>query len=344
MRALLAVFVAVLAAACIAPRSFAGPKTDIVVLRNGDRITGEVKGLEQGRLKYSTDSVGTIYIEWEDIASLYAPKIFEIETAAGDIYHGSIGPGPDADSFVLTEGEVTRTIPFKDLVRVFPVGQSWSEGIDGSLSLGLSYVASTELGQLNLSGNAIQRLSNKERQISLAATVTREPEQEDSTRYSAGFTQRWLMAHRRYWWVTLGASSNDEIGLRARGLLSGGIGFKFLQSYHSKLMGFAGLAVGREKPTGDEPSQTTYEGVLGGAYSVATYDFPKTKINVALSTYPGISPSGRLRAMLDGSFSRELFRDFTWGITVYDDYDSDPLDVDAKSNDYGVTMTVGWDF
>lgn len=320
------------------------PKTDVVVLRNGDRITGEVKGLEQGRLKYSTDSVGTIYIEWEDIASLYAAKIFEVETVTGDIFHGSIGPGPDADSFLLTKGEENRTIPFKDLVRVFPVGQSWSEGIDGSLNLGLSYVASTELGQLNLSGNAIQHLSNKERQISLAATVTREPEQEDSTRYSAGFTQRWFKAHRRYWWATLGASSNDEIGLRARGLLSGGLGVKFIQSYHSKLMGFAGLAVGREKPTGDEPSQTTYEGVLGGAYSVATYDFPKTKINVALSTYPGISPSGRLRAMLDGSFSRELFKDFTWGLTIYDDYDSDPLDVDAHTNDYGVTMTVGWEF
>ena len=57
-----------------------------------------------------------------------------------------------------------------------------------------------------------------------------------------------------------------------------------------------------------------------------------------------LSPTGRSRATLDGSFSREIFRDFTWGLTVYDDYDSHPRDPDASTNDYGITMTVGWDF
>ncbi len=33
----------------------AAPKTDIVVLMNGDRITGEIKGLEYNQLKVSTD-------------------------------------------------------------------------------------------------------------------------------------------------------------------------------------------------------------------------------------------------------------------------------------------------
>ena len=43
----------------------AAPKTDVVILVNGDRITGEVKALEKGILSYSTDSIGTISIEWE---------------------------------------------------------------------------------------------------------------------------------------------------------------------------------------------------------------------------------------------------------------------------------------
>ena len=43
-------------------QAVAAPKTDVVVLKNGDKITGEVKTLERGRLEFSTDSMGTVYI------------------------------------------------------------------------------------------------------------------------------------------------------------------------------------------------------------------------------------------------------------------------------------------
>ena len=39
-------------------------KTDIVVLANGNIVTGEVKSLEFGTLRYSTDSMGTVKIDW----------------------------------------------------------------------------------------------------------------------------------------------------------------------------------------------------------------------------------------------------------------------------------------
>ena len=35
-------------------------KTDVVVLRNGDRLTGEVQQLERGRLQLKTDDLGTV--------------------------------------------------------------------------------------------------------------------------------------------------------------------------------------------------------------------------------------------------------------------------------------------
>ena len=320
------------------------PKTDVVVLKNGDRITGEVKSLEQGRLKYKTDSIGTIYLEWEDIASLTAARIFEFETIKGDLFHGSIAPGPEPGTFTLVEATESWTLRFEDLVRVVEVSQGWLEGIDGNLSFGVSYVQATELGQLSLNGYAIQRHSSIEKELSLASTLTREPDQEDSLRASAVFTRRKFLAHKKYWWANVGASSNTEIGLDVRGQVGAGMGLSFWQTYASKLLGFAGLAVAQENPTGDDPSHTDLEAVLGFGYRVATYDFPKTKINVGLAVYPGLAPSGRVRGMLDGSLSREIFRDFTLGITVYDDYDSDPRDPEASTNDFGITMTVGWDF
>ena len=69
-------------------------KTDILTLRNGDRITGEIKSLDKGRLEFSTDDIGTIYIEWNKVASLTAPKMFDIELDSGRHLYGSLIPTP----------------------------------------------------------------------------------------------------------------------------------------------------------------------------------------------------------------------------------------------------------
>src|SRR5262245_24022489 len=235
-------------AACAALSSLAAaaPKTDIVVLNNGDHITGEVKSLEQGRLKFSTDNIGTIYIEWEDIASLSAVRIFEVQTTDGSLYHGSLEIGPEAGTFILNDGVQPRTMRFEELIRIVPVSQGRLEGIDGSVNLGMSYVRATELGQLSLSGNAVQRHSEIEKELNLALTLTREPDQQDTSRYSAVITRRSFMAHRKYWWVNGGVFSNSEIGVDLRALVGIGLGMSFVQTYHSQFMGFAGLAVGRE--------------------------------------------------------------------------------------------------
>ena len=54
-----------------------------MVLLNGDRITGEVKELAYGQLKFSTDDMGTLYIEWSKIASLTTAQQLQVELADG---------------------------------------------------------------------------------------------------------------------------------------------------------------------------------------------------------------------------------------------------------------------
>jgi hypothetical protein len=42
----------------------ASEKTGTLVLHNGNEITGEVKGLDQGQLTYSTDDLGILSVAW----------------------------------------------------------------------------------------------------------------------------------------------------------------------------------------------------------------------------------------------------------------------------------------
>ena len=96
----------------------AAEKTDVVVLINGNSVTGEVKSLEFGSLKYKTDSMGTVEIDWEDILSLTSNQSLQIEISNGTRYFGSLGPasqiynlavGSEAHAQELSMSNVIRT-------------------------------------------------------------------------------------------------------------------------------------------------------------------------------------------------------------------------------------------
>src|SRR5258707_30607 len=70
-------------------------KTDIVLLRNGDRLTCEVQALAPGLRRGTTDNLGTINIEGEKVASVQTTRVFEAETGGGARYYGALAPaGP----------------------------------------------------------------------------------------------------------------------------------------------------------------------------------------------------------------------------------------------------------
>ena len=58
-------------------------KTDVVTLKNGDRFTGEIKGVAREALEFDTEAVGTINIEWPHIASITSTFDYEVEVTEG---------------------------------------------------------------------------------------------------------------------------------------------------------------------------------------------------------------------------------------------------------------------
>ena len=65
-------------------------KTDIVSLKNGDRVTGEIKELQRGKLTVKTNSMGTVSIEWKDVIDVESPYEFSVELEDGALYFGPI--------------------------------------------------------------------------------------------------------------------------------------------------------------------------------------------------------------------------------------------------------------
>src|SRR5688572_4422372 len=127
-------------------------KTDIVILINGDRITGEVKGLERGVLRYSTDFMGALNIEWDKIAQLRSNQLMEVETLDSKRYLGRPSRFDESGGLRL-EGDQGKPIhvPLNNVARIFALDAGkLRDRLDGYVNVGWSAAAANNLSQLSV--------------------------------------------------------------------------------------------------------------------------------------------------------------------------------------------------
>src|SRR5580698_8909548 len=66
-------------------------KTDVIVMRNGDRLTCEIKSLSADTLYISLDyALGTVSIDWFKVDHLESTQLFVVKTQNGETYSGTL--------------------------------------------------------------------------------------------------------------------------------------------------------------------------------------------------------------------------------------------------------------
>ena len=70
----------------------AAQRTDVLILKNGDHITGEIKKLQRGLLEFKTDHLGTLEVEWPAVARLTSGTDFEVRLDDGRRFYGTLAP------------------------------------------------------------------------------------------------------------------------------------------------------------------------------------------------------------------------------------------------------------
>ena len=68
---------------------FARENTDVIVMKNNDHLTGQIKGLDGGVLYLSLPYViQTISVDWSQVARLESKQLFLVKTADGSVLPG----------------------------------------------------------------------------------------------------------------------------------------------------------------------------------------------------------------------------------------------------------------
>jgi hypothetical protein len=327
---------------CAAPA--AAQKTDVVVLVNGDRFTGEIKVMNRGRLSLITDDAGTISIEWNKVSTVTSKYQFEVATDAGLRYIGTLGQAPDGKVAVLgANGTAVAALSIFEIVTITQLRASFWQKLDGSVALGASYTQASGVGQVSFDSKVTYRRPSFTAYTLFSAGLTQKEDEPDTQRYS------WQFGYTRFYKNQLVLNplglieSNPDLGfnLRSSGAIT--IGRYLTQTNSGWILVGAGGSVGREQPVEGE-TLTNVDALVVLNASKFNYDFPKTSLDLTVMLFPSLNDWGRVRLNANLAYSREIVRDFNITFSAYNSYDSRPPTAGANKNDVGFSLSLGWTF
>lgn len=324
--------------------SYAGEKTDIVVLKNGDRITGEVKNLEAGLLEFKTDFMGTVHIEWRFISELISDKNLAVESTDGTRWLGRLQKPEVGEQIVVNTDQGPVDLLPGDIVAVWPVAATFLDKINLSTSLGFDYSKATDITNFNLSIDFEHRNEQRLTEASMRSNITRQREGNDQNRQDIRFSQNYLRPEQRFRTWSLGLESNDALGVDLRLYGGGALGKYFVHTNNKVFYISGGLLATQENAQGGI-SETHLEAQGNIRYQFFRYASPERSWDTTFSIYPSITDFGRVRTNLRSTFKLEFFNDLFWSMEFYATSDNKPLNGNEAENlDYGIVTALGWSY
>ena len=317
-------------------------KTDVVILRNGDHITGEVKGMARGKLDFSTNDVGRISIEWDKVVRLTSRHQFEVELGTGERLFGPIETPADGE-LAVGEPPMPDVVAMSSVVEVVPMDDAFANRLRAILDLGFTFAKANLATTLSTSGEFSYRAEDLGAKLTFDGYFQDDDTKVAVSRYSAGLQGDWFFRDR--WRAILAGSvdHNDEMQLTLRVSLAPAVSWAAVRNGWTELRVTGGLAGSRELYVGTDPT-LTLDALLGVTWEAFRYDTPKLDLTVSLALLPGLSDPGRLRGTATVKGRYEVFKDFNVGIAFNDTFDTRPPDPSAPNNDYILTFTVGWSY
>ena len=313
-------------------------RTDVVVLKNGDHITGEVKQLARGRLEFKTDKAGTILIEWDVVAQLTSENFFEVLNEEGLRFYGALIPPDVAETLTVGFLDTSTNLPLENIAAIERLRQSFWSRIKGSLDLGLSFTKADTKTEWNTKITADYRTKKRRLSMTIDSQFRTQENVADFDRQDYSFNFQRLYVGRWLWTGFAAGQRNTELSLDFRLIAGAGAGFHIVRTVEQDLIITAGLGVSQESFSDDRSDSTSAEALLVAKYDLYALGGKDFTTTASLGLFPSLSVSKRIRLEADLDFRKELFSDFYISIRFFDSFDSG---VEDSRNDFGITTSIG---
>ena len=348
MNPLLVRVVILLIAGAVASSAQDRIKQDVLVMTNGDTLTGEIKKLENGFVFFKADYMAdTVQIDWKLVRRLQSKDQFTVILTGGGRETGFIEktaePDTSAEDFLVKSEDSTIPTRTADIVEIVPMNNSFWRQLRGSVSYGFTFTSGTNSTQSNLAAETTYQSERWAAKVDGSSVFSGQNGAKNSGRNTVNFYyynyrgQRWFVAG------TASFLSSQQQDLTARETFGTGLGLDLIRRSTSSLQLVGGALFLNEKydPAVGAKSGRGADGQVLLQYT--RYRFTKFQFTTLAAAFPSISTPGRLRLSLQSYFKRELFKNFNLILSVYENYDNRPP-VLARKNDFGTSTSIGWSF
>lgn len=317
-------------------------KTDIISMYNGDRLTGEIKSLLHGILTVSTESMGTVSIEWQDVASMESKYNQELRLIDGRRVFGSVNRPERPGQLSLNALDGDDTFEMGEVIEIRALEEHWSDRLDVYLAAGYSYTRASGVAQSSFNTEISYSTENAE--SAMTARHIHTNTNEEVTRSSRVSFSRsvWKIQRSDDFRASWGSyESNDELGLQHRYAAGAGLGRILVDNQNMRWNGVIGLQLLTEQQDSGLDEQAV-EAAFTSDFQMWRHTTPELDLSFLLHLYPNLTDTGRLRGNTDFRLRWEIIKDFYWDITAFGTYDND---ASSENNwDYGITTGVGWTY
>ena len=324
--------------------AFDRDKSDVVTLRRGDLIYGDIISLRYGILTVATDNMGTLSIEWPAVRSISSKFAFAVERRGGKNFYGVIDTTKEGTALVVSTGDSATTIPIGEVERISQYSPSFWSRINGNLAVGFSYTKSSEISVGSVNFNSNYRSTAIDASLTFSSNTTKSPSSGETDRNVLGSQVLFLRQSRNFWGLVGSVERDQALGIDARVVGGAVLGRRLLQASYSEVTGAVGVVATQEWYTGDSQGHTSAEGLLGVDWKVFRFIEPKTTLDLSAALFPSLTDSGRYRGTANLSLTHKFPHDVTVGLTGYWTYDSHPPQGAIEKSDYGLTFNLGYSF
>ena len=329
----------------------AGEKNDVLYMKNGDRLTCEIKSLNAGSLQISLDYVeGTISVQWSRVQRLDSKRLYIVTLEDGSVYSGTLsiaeaapdqptklqissGPG----SFVL--------IDKKRIVQMGETSENFWQRFAVDIQSGIIYSKGNQSTQYNISSSVTYPRPRWSASLSFNSALSASSGVDASTRNQLDLSAYHLLPWKNYFYAgQVGLLQSTEQGIDLRTNVGGGIGryMKHSSRVSVSLLGGLGWQNTQYSPTADpEAPQDILALLINSSLRVVT--FSKTNLTLSVTALPALSDPGRFFFNTNANFYVKLFSNLTYNLSFYGSWDTEPP-ATYSGSDYGFSSGLGWSF
>ena len=326
---------------------FARESTDVIIMKNGDHLTGEIKGLNAGVLYMSMKYIlGTSSVQWSNVARLESKQLFLVKTEDGSVYTGTLntadttGSRPMEIAVVETSGK--EVINSERIVEMDTTSSKFFQRFNGNINTGIIYSKGNESTQYNLGSEISYPRPRWGAAASYNSTLSSSTGTTASTRNQVDADVFRLLRWDNWFYEGLGSFlQSSEQGIVSQATFGGGVG-RYLTNSNSARVSLAGGFVGQNTVyQSNIVTQNLGSGLL--AANLQFFRFNKTNGSLQAALMPAFSEPGRVKFNLNATYYIKLTGKLSWNASFYGNWDNRPPN-GLSGSDYGSSSGFSWTF